>query len=120
MRFGCVVRVAEIEFFLSQRPKSLRPSLESLGYLESFVAEISTFGYLEYFVTTRNTPRTKYKSSFREAGQGLKQTVGKGIIALLSLLSTQFFVTFCFFQPESFSLAGYAQNHFSTFQTLWA
>ena len=50
-----VVRVAEIEFFLSQRPKSLR-SMESLGYLESFVADVSTwsFGYLEHFVTTRN------------------------------------------------------------------
>ena len=43
---------------LSQRPKSLR-SLESLGYLESFVADVSTwsFGYLEHFVTTRNTQR---------------------------------------------------------------
>ena len=66
MRFLWVVRVAEIEFFLSQRHKSLR-SLESLGYLESFVADISTwsFGYLEYFVTTQNTPATKWKPGLR-------------------------------------------------------
>ena len=44
---------------------SLR-SLESLGYLELFVADISTwsFGYLEYFVTTGNTPATKWKPGF--------------------------------------------------------
>ena len=54
--------------FLSQRQKSLQ-SLESLEYLESFVADVSTwsFGYLGYFVTTRNTPAAKWKSGLRKS-----------------------------------------------------
>ena len=37
------------------------------GYLESFVADVSTwsFGYLEYFVTTRNTTATKWKPGLK-------------------------------------------------------